>query len=105
MKGNDRHNGEDDRAVNQLVVYLTTAEDEIFRGKGVESVATYKYVVEIPEDDPDLFLDEKDFVFRQEYNEALGETDTTKWYFFKRSTKVQETLEWDGRKYVKRNNF
>ncbi|PIC87995.1 hypothetical protein CSV72_02270 [Sporosarcina sp. P20a] len=103
--GSDRHDGEDPRAVGQPVVYLTAAEDEKMRGKGEDHVATYKYIVEIPEDDPDLFIDEKDFLFIQECNQAFEENDLTRWYFLKRSIAVKQTLEWNGEVYVERENF
>lgn len=101
--GGNRHKGEDPRAVNEPVVYLTNSQDETFAEEGI--IHRYKYIVEIPMEDPDLFLDEKDFAFRQECNEAFGENDATRWYFRKKSIIVQATLEWDGKKYIKRNNF
>lgn len=103
MFGEGRHKGEDPRAVNEPVVYLTNSEEDIFSEKLIP--AQYKYIVEISEDDPDLFLDENDFSFRQECYEDDGELDTTRWYFLKRSINVHETLEWDGEKYVKIDNF
>ncbi|QHE59781.1 hypothetical protein FHE72_01055 [Rossellomorea vietnamensis] len=101
--GGSRHKGEDPRAVNKPVVYLTTSEEETFAENGITH--RFKYIVEMSLNDPDLYLDEKDFEFRQECNETFGENDTTRWYFLKKPISVLETLEWDGKKYVKRNNF
>lgn len=103
--GSDRHHGEDARAVDQPVVFFTTDENEIMRCKDEKEVATYKYIVKISEDDPDLFLDEKQFALIQEYNQTFGENESTRWYFLKRPIAVEESLEWNGTTYVKRDNF
>jgi hypothetical protein len=98
--GGNRHEGEDPQAINQPVIYFTNTEDEIFSNEGI--VAPYKYIVEIEEEDPDLYLDEKYFELIKNGNEAFPDIkNNTKWYFLKRPIKVVETLKWDGKKYVK----
>ena len=103
MLGDSRHKGEDPRAIDKPVLYLTTAEDEIFSYK--DKVAQYKYVVEIDDDDTNLFLDEKDYEFMKECNEEYPEMQIRRWYFSLRPIQVTETFEWDVEKYVKRQNF
>ncbi|WP_339314640.1 hypothetical protein [Paenibacillus sp. FSL R10-2734] len=103
MIGKYRHSEEDPRAVKQAVVYLTTEQDEIFRNGDV--VETYKYLVEIDENDPDLYLDEKDYQFRQECNKDFEESDNTKWYFYLKPINVSDTLEWNGHCYTRIPNF
>jgi hypothetical protein len=99
--GGTRHKGEDSRAINQPVVFFTNAQDEIFSKEGI--VVPFKYIVEIDENDPELFLDEKHYAFIQECKEVFPDLkDDTKWFFLRRPIKVLETLEWDGKKYVKR---
>ncbi|MEK5183221.1 hypothetical protein [Paenibacillus sp. FSL P4-0288] len=103
MIGNYRHDGEDPRAVNQPVVYLTTDKDELFWN--VDEEATYKYVVEIDENDPDLCLDVKDYEFKKKCNEELGVSVNNKWYFYLKPINVSETFEWNGQCYIQIPNF
>ena len=89
--GYGRHNGEDPRAVNEPVVYLTNDDSEIFYRKGI--VFPYKYTVEIDENDYELFLDEVDFEFKQEFNKVFGNTiEDSLWYFLKRPINLPQSL-------------
>jgi hypothetical protein len=89
--GPRRHGGEDRRAVGNPVIWLTN--DPTMKAESPEgTIDRYQHEVEIPENDPHLFLDTDFDVF-------MSDTmSTMRWYFYTGTLKVVRVREYDPAK-------
>lgn len=101
--GASRHGGEDPRAVDKPVVWLSN-DPRSYREDSEGMVARYQHEVDIPENDPDLHMDEGFDHFMKEADAAFPDKPPSllRWYFCFRAVKVTRVGEWDAtaRRYV-----
>jgi len=91
--GARRHIGEAPSAVGLPVVWLANVPMLMEDSEG--NVATYRFLVEVPNDDPDLHLDEGLAGFMESADEDLESPITLRWYYLTRGVDVVEAYEWD----------
>jgi len=91
--GLSRHSGEDDKAIKKPVVWLTNGSSDLTYENG-KVVAIYQHEVEIDENDPNLFIDEKKEQLDSQM-EKLFETRGSKWYFYTKELIVKKIRIWD----------
>lgn len=93
--GTKRHGGEDPRAVGVPVVWL--ANDQTMRAQGPNGeVPQYQHEVDVPDDDPDLFIDEPFAAMMEQGDKVFGTRTTLRWYFLKRAIDVVVVRRWDA---------
>ena len=90
--GDRRHGNEDEGAVDKPVVWLSAQWEARMKGEG--KFFKYRYVVEVPEDDPDLHEDKKHSETTSKMAQFFGPIDS-KWYYCTRPVDVIEAEEWD----------
>jgi hypothetical protein len=96
--GDARNEAEDPEVIGKPVVWLATTEMVKRQDRGVPD--TYRYTVDIPEDDSNLHIS-KIMVSNTEIFEKFFDTRVGSWYYFTSDIDVLETEEWNGTEYVK----
>jgi hypothetical protein len=91
--GSTRNGGEDPRAVGVPVVWLSNSQAMRREGPNGE-VPEFQLEVEVPEDDPHLFLGEP-FAKLMEAGVTFGSDIPLRWYFVTRSVDVAGVRHWD----------
>ncbi len=99
--GNERHGGEDDRAVDKPVVWLSTTT--MLRETKSGGVAEYEHEVEVDLDDPLLHEDEKFNLLAKQFNAMIrggGQAGMRmRWFFYEGTLEVIARRRWDGSRY------
>jgi len=92
--GAKRHGGEDPRAVGVPVVWLSN--DQGMRAQRPNrEVPQFQHEVDVPDDDPYLFVDEPFAAMSTQYDKMFGTRTTLRWYFLKRAVDVTTVRRWD----------
>ncbi len=88
--GGHRHGGEDPRAVGKAVLWLSDCS------MMMHPLRTFECEVEIDEDDPLLFVDERAKAMARGAQRMFGAGDPPLWYWYEGSIDVSTRRAWDS---------
>ncbi|WP_342472180.1 hypothetical protein MHH70_18310 [Metasolibacillus sp. FSL H7-0170] len=93
--GPTRHGGEDLKAVNKPVIWLTTSSEDI-----QDNQPKFRYTLDIDEKDERLFEDRPfNSTMKDMVNFGISSV-VIKWFFYTSELKPQKKEVWNGENYV-----
>ena len=97
-KGARRHDFDDLGVTTQAAIWLTDDQKSILFDKGV--VRNFQYIIEIPDADPNLIVDENYDDFNTKFERTFGCKKGQKWFSYTSELRIAKACEWDGDKFI-----